>query len=75
MVGATVGRREGRVALLERVRTSIGFSGAPEPTLERTLGMLPDAVRSGRASGTTTARAPIERIIGNSVIGRSVLLR
>jgi carbon storage regulator len=35
---------ESQVALLERVRSSIGLSGEPEPTLEQTLGMLFDAV-------------------------------
>ena len=35
---------ESQVALLERVRTSIGLSGGPEPTLEHTLGMLLNAV-------------------------------
>jgi carbon storage regulator len=33
-----------QVALLERVRTSIGLSGGPEPSLEQAFGMLLDAV-------------------------------
>jgi carbon storage regulator len=40
----TITLTEGQVALLERVRTSIGLSGGPEPTLEQALGMLFDAV-------------------------------
>lgn len=40
----TITLTEGQVALLERVRTSIGLSGVPEPSLERTFSMLLDAV-------------------------------
>ena len=40
----TITLTETQVALLERIRTSIGLSGGPEPTLEEALGMLLDAV-------------------------------
>jgi carbon storage regulator len=40
----TITLTESQVGLLERVRTSVGLSGVPEPSLEQAFGMLFDAV-------------------------------